>query len=315
MAPPGEDPVIGESVPSDETCTTPFAFRVMAQTGSSTSRTVNIAANGTAQFGDIQSISTFLTAERSLGLYDGGSVARFGYAINGSSAGQAAFLNWHNSNAAPLHIGFGSSMSNQQNHLTIASDGRVDVGDRARFKTNGDVGIGTQNPQTALHIVNTEDQPNEGDLGVQGLLIENNGMRDHDNAIEVRTAHGTVFTVGNHGAVHIGDELNGAIPWDDREYRLWVQGGVRTEKVKVDIASANGWADYVFEDDYELMPIDELEAYIKEHKHLPGVPSSEEVMREGIDVAEMNKILLEKIEELTLRVIELEKEANQQNKL
>ena len=63
------------------------------------------------------------------------------------------------------------------------------------------------------------------------------------------------------------------------------------------------------------MPIDELEAYIKEHKHLPGVPSSEEVKREGIDVAEMNKILLEKIEELTLRVIELEKEANQQNKL
>jgi len=79
--------------------------------------------------------------------------------------------------------------------------------------------------------------------------------------------------------------------------------------VKVDVASDNGWADYVFADDYELMPIDALEAYINEHKHLPGVPSSEEVKREGIDVAEMNKILLEKIEELTLRVIELEKEA------
>jgi hypothetical protein len=77
--------------------------------------------------------------------------------------------------------------------------------------------------------------------------------------------------------------------------------------VRVDIANENGWADYVFEEDYVLMPTAELEAYIKEHKHLPGVPSAQEVVEEGIDLAEMNKILLEKVEELTLRVIELEK--------
>ena len=304
-APPGEDPAIGEAIdPLDETCTTPYAFRVMAQAGSNTSRTVNIGADGTAEFGEIQNMSTFLTAERSLGLYRAnGSLARFGYAS--LSARQAAYLNWHNSQAAPLHIGFGSSMSNQQNHLSIAADGQVDIGDRARFKTNGNVGIGTQNPETALHIVNTEENPNSGDLGVQGLLIENNGYRNHDYAIEVRSAHGKVFTVGNYGTVHIGDQLNWAIP--DGEYRLWVEGGIRTEKVKVDIASQNGWADYVFEEDYELMPIEELAAYIKEHKHLPGVPSAEEVVENGIELGEMNKILLEKVEELTLRVMEQEK--------
>jgi hypothetical protein len=56
-----------------------------------------------------------------------------------------------------------------------------------------------------------------------------------------------------------------------------------------------------------MMSTEDLEAYIKKHKHLPGVPSAEEVAKEGLDLGEMNKILLEKVEELTLRVIELEK--------
>jgi len=84
-----------------------------------------------------------------------------------------------------------------------------------------------------------------------------------------------------------------------------VQDGIRTERVKVDIASQNGWADYVFDEDYELMPIEELAAYIKEHKHLPGVPSAEEVAQEGLDLGEMNKILLEKIEEQAVMILEL----------
>jgi hypothetical protein len=89
--------------------------------------------------------------------------------------------------------------------------------------------------------------------------------------------------------------------------RMYVQGGIRTERIRVDVANLNGWADYVFEEGYQLMPTEELEAFIKEHKHLPGVPSAQEVVENGIDLADMNRILLEKIEELTLRVIELEK--------
>jgi hypothetical protein len=60
------------------------------------------------------------------------------------------------------------------------------------------------------------------------------------------------------------------------------------------------------------MPLPELEAYIKENKHLPGVPSAEEVVENGVELAEMNKILLEKIEELHLRLIALEKQVQKQ---
>ncbi|MFW5752373.1 MAG: hypothetical protein ACOCW8_03440 [bacterium] len=67
-------------------------------------------------------------------------------------------------------------------------------------------------------------------------------------------------------------------------------------------------ADFVFEDDYNLRSLDEVDTYIKEHKHLPDIPSAEEMEDSGVNLAEMNKLLLQKIEELTLYAIEKEKE-------
>lgn len=68
------------------------------------------------------------------------------------------------------------------------------------------------------------------------------------------------------------------------------------------------WADYVFEPTYKLAPLSEVEAFVKEHKHLPEVPSAKEVEKNGINVGDMDAVLLKKIEELTLYMIELKKE-------
>ncbi|GAB1857705.1 hypothetical protein MHTCC0001_25420 [Flavobacteriaceae bacterium MHTCC 0001] len=94
----------------------------------------------------------------------------------------------------------------------------------------------------------------------------------------------------------------------DSTYRLYVKDGIRTEKVKVDIAAENGWADYVFEKDYQLDSLEEVEKFIKENGHLKNIPSAEEVVENGVELAEMNKLLLQKIEELTLYTIQLKKE-------
>lgn len=67
------------------------------------------------------------------------------------------------------------------------------------------------------------------------------------------------------------------------------------------------WADYVFEPGYQAMPLKEIEAFAKEHKHLPEVPSAAQVEKDGIDIAKMNAILLKKVEELTLHAVEQEK--------
>lgn len=94
---------------------------------------------------------------------------------------------------------------------------------------------------------------------------------------------------------------------DCNNYRLFVAQGIRTEKVRVDIASVKGWADYVFAKDYSLMPLNDLEKYIKTNGHLPNIPKAEEVVKEGIDLGAMDAKLLEKIEELTIHTIELNK--------
>ncbi|WP_347218477.1 hypothetical protein [Chryseobacterium sp.] len=94
---------------------------------------------------------------------------------------------------------------------------------------------------------------------------------------------------------------------DCSNYRLFVKDGIKTEKVKVEVASANGWADYVFHPDYQLLKLEDVEKHIREKGHLPNIPSAEEVVKKGIDLAEMDAKLLEKIEELTLYTINLNK--------
>lgn len=91
-------------------------------------------------------------------------------------------------------------------------------------------------------------------------------------------------------------------------YRLIVQDGILTEKLKVSLRSdAMNWADYVFDPSYKLMPLEEVEKYTKANKHLPNVPSADEITKEGIDVAKVSKMFMEKIEELTLHIIDLNK--------
>ncbi|MCK7554444.1 hypothetical protein MKQ70_05265 [Chitinophaga sedimenti] len=94
-------------------------------------------------------------------------------------------------------------------------------------------------------------------------------------------------------------------------YKLAVAGTMIAEKVKVKTVA--NWPDYVFADAYQLPSLGDVAKYIREHQRLPEMPSAEEVKQEGIELAEMDKKLLQKIEELTLYVIKLGEE-NQQLK-
>jgi hypothetical protein len=90
-------------------------------------------------------------------------------------------------------------------------------------------------------------------------------------------------------------------------YKLAVNGKVICEELRVELDQ--NWPDYVFEEDYDLMPLSEVEKSIQENGHLPGMPSAAEVEAEGgVDVGEMQRLMLEKMEEMTLHMIELKKE-------
>jgi len=94
------------------------------------------------------------------------------------------------------------------------------------------------------------------------------------------------------------------------DYKLDVLGTIRAQEVKV----ATGWSDFVFDDDYSLPSLTQVESYVKENKHLPDIPSAAEIQDGGLSVAEMMAKQMQKIEELTLYVIEQNKKMTDQNK-
>jgi hypothetical protein len=86
--------------------------------------------------------------------------------------------------------------------------------------------------------------------------------------------------------------------------KLSVNGKIRAQEIKVEISN---WPDYVFKKDYELLSLEETERFINKHGYLPDVPKASEVEANGISLGEMNKVLLKKIEEVTLHLIEKDK--------
>lgn len=92
-------------------------------------------------------------------------------------------------------------------------------------------------------------------------------------------------------------------PTVNSNYSLFVEKGIRTEEVRVDLKGS--WPDYVFTSDYNRLSIEELEEYLTINQHLPNIPAATEIEEDGIDLGEMDAKLLEKIEEQALYIIEL----------
>ena len=190
---------------------------------------------------------------------------------------------------------------------------------------NGALGIGTTSPTAKLEVVSTG-SIGSGDgidwsnaairVSQQGYLLGCDGNQITANKelfINSETSHITFQTDG--GTTRMSIKSTGQVGIGlsaGLDVSVWqgallaVNGGILCEKVKVvsDVPSS----DYVFNKDYELLSLPETEKYIKDNKHLPEVPSSEEFKENGYSIGEMDDILLRKIEELTLHIIELNKE-------
>lgn len=123
------------------------------------------------------------------------------------------------------------------------------------------------------------------------------------NRNEVLILHGN----GAGGGISVGTSI---LPFG---YRLSVDGKILAEELQ--IKQSQSWPDYVFEKDYKLISLSDLEAFIQENKHLPEIPSEKEVKSDGISVGEMNAKLLQKVEELTLYLIQQNKDLEQQRTL
>jgi len=158
------------------------------------------------------------------------------------------------------------------------------------------VGVGTNSPRVQLDVI--------GGTGIYSrrITIGNLDPTVYTADFQMKTYHSTTTNPNK--------ELFVVENPDRKLFVIENSGLIRAREIKVDLTT---WPDYVFENNYQLMPLPKVENYIQLNGHLPNVPSATEVEENGLSLGEMNKVLLEKIEELTLYLIEQEKRLKEQN--
>ncbi len=189
---------------------------------------------------------------------------------------------------------------NNQGNLQITNSYKTPL---YHFDQSGKLGIGIFNPQYSLDVA--------------GNIHSNNLYLQSSNAyIQMGDITGSMFLrMNNSGNMQITNSSLISLYHFDQSGKLGigtvtpkemldVAGTIRAKEVKIEI---NAGADHVFNHDYDLKPLSEVEHFIKTNKHLPEVPSEKQMQAEGLNINEFQIKLLQKIEELTLYVIQQEK--------
>lgn len=220
-----------------------------------------------------------------------------------------------------------SLVNNISNSLMIGFNSALPtlfISKSSTYNTTGKVGIGNiTSPKAKLHI---RSDANE-DAGI--ILESSNSSKiayiqlfDINNRIVAQQNSGLTLMSQNASINFEANQIQMNAPLtintengisEEYDYALSVKGGIMTTKVLVkDVAD---WYDYVFEDDYKLLSIDNVKRYIDENGHLPDIPSEQDILKNGYDMVEMDGLLLKKIEELTLYAIELNNLVKYQQKV
>ena len=236
--------------------------------------------------------------------------------------------NWVTSGNSPIttHCFLGT---NNTCPLQIRTNGST----RMYISPTGDVGIGTTNPQQMLHVMDGNilisrtshrasgstngsllfgDTVSSADpFGEWGIEYVNN----EDEGYGLNFWRPWSYEYGTlNNCLFLKDNGNIGIGTNNPQAKLAVNGEILAKSVRVNTGSTY-WPDYVFGNDYNLMSLRELELYVNAHKHLPGIPSAQEVEEQGdVDLGAMNALLLEKVEELTRYVIDLQNQIDELKK-
>ncbi len=238
--------------------------------------------------------------------------------------GKASIIFSEASNEAKAHARItyhGDDVDGQENYLGfgLADDASKDFSQMV-IKRTGNVGIGITDPNVKLVVngamtVGKFNDPTHGKIMIkgdgagQGLTVWNeSGATTLRLWADAETNMG-FLTRGDNAEKGIALGLNGniGIGTTKPKEKLSVNGTILAKEIVVS-TKAEDWPDYVFEDEYPLRKLSDVESFIKVNKHLPDMPSADEIAKEGARLAEMNKRLLQKVEELTLYLIEKDKE-------
>ena len=186
------------------------------------------------------------------------------------------------------------------------------------FPASGNAGIGITTPTSGLTIQTEGSNDNDGALflvnstnaGFGGFAtlagIKAAGGDGQYNFLRIQNTAGTKFLITGTGNVAIGTT-------NPQGYMLAVNGSAIATSMTVKLNT--NWPDYVFKSTYQLPSLKTVKLYIDQNHHLPNVPSAEQVAKDGLNLGDMNKITMQKVEELTLYLIEKDKELNNERQI
>jgi hypothetical protein len=223
----------------------------------------------------------------------GRSSMAFGDHSRAKSAYEIA-IGTHNSDYSP------SSTSNWNNNDRLFTVGRGPISlapyDALIVRKDGKVTIDGNSFNSQLKVTGSE---NDGTIATLEIITEGKPDTLRMDGNEIDGLNAFMLNSNSHSYVGIGTDSIAA------GYQLGVGGDIAVEEVRSQLK--NKWPDYVFQEEYNIPTSTHLTEYISEHGHLPGIPSAEEIKQDGLDLGEMQRLMLEKIEELTLGIIEMEK--------
>lgn len=223
------------------------------------------------------------------------------------------------------NIGIGTVAPTKKLHVVgeSAFDGNLIIGDPQIAANNKNISIrfDKTNEQTIINsanwtagyrsiLINPDGTSENFGLGVGVTTVQ---ARFHVKGASSTSGSTTLHAVNSSGTslLFVRDDGNIGVGTTTPQAKFSVNGDVYSKKIKV---TQTGWPDFVFSEKYTLMPLKELEKFIQAHNHLPGISSSKEVETEGLDVGGMQALQMQKIEELTLYIIELNKKIDELSK-
>ena len=276
--------------------------------GSSFLERMRISTNGNVGIGTS-------TPAAKLNIYAQGSQTRV--IIGNPSTGSGGFTT--------LDIGTSADVNGYTFMQAVKSSGTA-YGDIVMNASGGNVGIGTTNPTDRLAVIGNISIPLSNSIGFghsdrftyDGKSVSNYALGwyiDSGNAAAATSYYsgygGMKFFTQALPRITISQSGNVGIGTVNPNQKLTVNGTIYGKEVKVDLSVPG--PDYVFEENYNLPSLTDTENYIKQNKHLPEVPSACEMEEKGINLSEMNMILLKKVEELTLYLLKQNKTIAEQN--